>query len=143
LEEKKMNKCFELVLCTNAETLGLQAANRSLQPENLQLDMIEGVCESSFQFWNGGPGYKSAGHVALRLKDFGVIEDEKRAREAVVYMAGEGQDFPSSAEIEEAIEALEDAREKSREKFAAALKAALEVEEAEKSLAKESEEENA
>jgi hypothetical protein len=124
---------FELVLCTNAETLGLKAADRSRQPENLQLDMIEGVCESSFQFWNGGPGYKSAGHVALRLIGFGVIEDEKRARGAVVYLAGEGQDFPSSAEIEEAFEALEDAREK----FAVALKAALEVEEAEKAAANE------
>ena len=110
---------IEIVLCGNAETIGLVKDNF----ECLGMRKIEGdgktptVWEGSFQFWNGGPGYKGGGgYAVVRLAGYGCVRDVAEAREGVAFLLSEqDESWPSSEDVELAF----DERDEVAERFGA------------------------
>ena len=107
---------IEIVLCGNAETIGLVKDNF----ECLGMRKIEGdgktptVWEGSFQFWNGGPGYKvGGGYAVVRLAGYGCVRDVAEARKGVALLLSEkDESWPSSEEVESAFEARDEVAER-------------------------------
>ena len=104
---------IKLNVCANDEVLGVDGVNFQDGVDAAQegRDFLMVECRRDFKYWNGGAGY-GHGHVAVEIIGYGTVKTEADAKKAVAWLAGEGKDFPSSAEIEaafEAEEALEDA----------------------------------
>lgn len=102
---------LEIILCTNHETLGCDpeqvgefynAVSDITIPDHVRL-----IVDSTFRFWNGGPGY-GTGYSCLRIVGFGVVKSIEEARKAVAWLVGTGvNEWPSSDELCEAFDALD------------------------------------
>lgn len=103
-------KPFDIILCTNYEVLNCEpeqvsdfiaAAELIALPECVSL-----VEESSFKFWNGGPG---TGHVSIRINGFGTVASLKAAHKAISWLASTGVNtWPSSDELTAAFDAFDE-----------------------------------
>ena len=98
-----------VIFCTNAETLGCdpdQVSEYAEQIHNIpRTECVKIKEESSFRFWNGGPG---SSYACVHIKTFGTVKSFDDARKAVQWLAGTGVNaWPSSDELGSAFETLD------------------------------------
>jgi len=100
-----------IIFCTNAETMGCdpdQVAEYTEKIRNIpRNECVKIQQESSFKFWNGGPG-NGSGYACLHIKTFGTVKSYDEARKAIHWLTSTGvNEWPSSDELISAFDTLD------------------------------------